>query len=158
MSKKHVLVIVDKREGTASRKNDATDLMTLWEQEPNVIYQLAAYPLDIGDIWISVSEDGPFHIPLEWQFSKSTAEHPPLAMDDFFQMPALDQCAVPATPASAFPPPAEIVIERKALADLKASYGDGRYKDQKMRLINCDSKLVVLLVEGYNGSRVKDPR
>ena len=48
-----------------------------------------------------------------------------------------------------------IVIERKALADLEASYGDGRYAEQKMRLINCDAPHVVLLVEGYTSSKAK---
>lgn len=33
ITQKHVLVIVDKKEGTASRKNDATDLITLWDQK-----------------------------------------------------------------------------------------------------------------------------
>jgi len=171
-TKKHVLVIVDKREGTASRKKDATDLLTLWSQnDDDTIYQLAVYPLDIGDVWLCTSDTGPFDIPPEWQFEQEPVmptdahTHAP-TLDDFFQMP-YDQVNTPiAEPDGgndggvikepSFPPPADIVIERKALADLKSSYGDGRYKDQKARLMNCTANLVVLLVEGYNGARVKD--
>ena len=50
----------------------------------------------------------------------------------------------------------EYVIERKTVADLDSSYKDGRYKDQKMRLINCTAPMVVLMVEGYSGDRCKD--
>lgn len=166
-SAKHVLVIVDKREGTASRKKDATDLMTLWQDklDDSVNYQLATYPLDIGDIWICTSENGPFNIPPEWAFAPDVPESQvaPPTMDDFFQPPSasslngLSEIVVPTASPTAFPPARpDIVIERKALADLKSSYGDGRYKDQKARLVNCDANLVVLLIEGYQGSRVKD--
>jgi hypothetical protein len=48
-----------------------------------------------------------------------------------------------------FPPAATIVIERKSLADLKSSYSDGRYKDQKARLINCGASVVMMLGKGH---------
>lgn len=50
----------------------------------------------------------------------------------------------------------EYVIERKTVADLDSSYKDGRYRDQKMRLINCTAPMVILMVEGYSGDRCKD--
>jgi len=77
-------------------------------------------------------------------------------LDDFFQVPLqtnVGDVLVDVTSVvdqvqenQSFPPsrPA-LVVERKALADLKSSYGDGRYKDQKARLINCNADRVVLL-------------
>lgn len=175
----YVLVVVDQREGTASRKTSGSDLLTLWsttlDQGP-VQYQLATYPLDIGDVWFCKS-DRPFHVPEKWQFPPKLPKAPqekeaPEETGDLFQLPQLetgdqlDMVVVPLpsvptariTPVDvvAFPPRPHIVVERKALADLKASYGDGRYRDQKARLMNCDTDLVLLLVEQYQGSRVKD--
>jgi hypothetical protein len=126
----------------------------------------------VGDVWIYVRDDAPFTIPEKWKFTAGLAQplQTPPIMDDYFLPPSVP--TGPAAPAplallspdvaevsetQEFPPPRpNIVVERKAFADLKSSYGDGRYKDQKMRLTNCDAELVVLLVEGYNGQKVND--
>jgi len=177
---KHVLVIVDKREGTASRKKDATDLMTLWKnlttEGGNLKYQLATYPLPIGDVWVCSSDIGPFYVPTAWQFPPPAETNScgivktEETLDNFFQLPSdpitAEELSSPSsivgpdleTGDDKFPPARpDIVIERKTLADLTSSYGDGRYKDQKARLVNCDAGLVMFLVEGFQGGRVKDP-
>jgi ERCC4-type nuclease len=174
---KHVLLIIDKAEKTASRKVDATDLPNLWASVP-VNYQVALGPLPVGDVWIYVRDDAPFNVPEKWKFTALEPSWPTTAlnapvMDDYFLPPAAPDSAPmaisspdvasaegpkrPEVVLEEFPPPhPNIMVERKALSDLKSSYGDGRYKDQKMRLMNCDAELVVLLVEGYNGQKVND--
>lgn len=177
---KHVLVTVDGREMTASRKKEAVDLVTMWKEKlthEKVPYQLAIFPLDIGDVWISVTDE-PVSIPAKYRFdnvvpaSAKQLDGPPEmslpSLDSFFSLPTetpsitfgkqdnmIEEVKKQEQNAE-FPPRATIVIERKALADLKSSYSDGRYKDQKARLINCDADMVVLLVEGYVGSKVKE--
>lgn len=44
----------------------------------------------------------------------------------------------------------EIIIERKTIKDLAASIKDGRYKEQKLRLLNSDfkNKRIIYLLEG----------
>lgn len=152
---KHVLVVVDSREATAGRKKDGVDLVTLWQERlrtASVPYTLAMCALDIGDVAISVS-DVPFVVPEKYRFHKGVAM---AALPGPFAM--VPGAADGLAEAAPFPPPAHIVVERKALADLVSSYGDGRYADQKARLINCDAKQVVLLVEGFASAQVKDPK
>lgn len=204
---KHVLVVIDNQEMSASRKNDATDLVTLWRDkvasvinvqdpqgESRVNYQIATSTLPVGDVWICVSDE-PFFVPhknrLPWfpyptpsceigSTTKNAAEEDLLDLDlytasgefnamtttnaeedDFATALGLPtsmsvSTRTPSGDVAKFPPKATIVIERKALADLQSSYNDGRYKDQKARLINCDAPVVMLLVEGYKGSKIKN--
>jgi ERCC4-type nuclease len=50
------------------------------------------------------------------------------------------------------------VIERKTIADLKASICDGRSREQKARLMNCgiDTKRIMYLVEGGLSKRLNE--
>lgn len=165
----HVLVIIDSREMTASRKNDAQDLVTLWKKAATATtiaaatVQVVLFPLDIGDVWFCESAQ-PFSVPSH--VTTLVAAYPSAPCDDpstFFNLfeprPPSPLSAHPAVEPNVvvFPPKPRIVIERKALADLQSSYGDGRYHDQKARLTNCNADQVVLLVEGYAGSKIKDP-
>lgn len=166
---KNVLVVIDKREATASRKKDGIDLITLWTDylglhAKDVNYQIAFYPLDIGDVWITETPF-PVKIPEKWAFFKQPAAPKTIDidLDDYFQMPSdvpSNPLSLPNAPivasvveddAAFLPKNPMIVIERKSLSDLQSSIGDGRYHEQKMRLVQSDAKMVMLLIEGYNG-------
>lgn len=153
MLTRHILAIVDSREMTAGRKRVARDLITCWQDHPDVNYQVVLWPLDIGDVWICESTT-PWSIPAKATRLAGSAPAAPAPIVDLFA-PAQPESEPPADVP--FPPARpRIVVERKALADLQSSFGDGRYRDQKARLINCDADHVVLLVEGYAGSKVRD--
>lgn len=124
MKKKlYVLLIIDSREKALLKK---------WKTLKEMPYHVATASLDVGDVWICSSPD-PIYVP-----SKNLLYGQP-------ELCKMEQ---------AFPPPQpRIVVERKTVSDLNASFGDGRYADQKMRLINCDAQDVVLLVEGFSGSQ-----
>ena len=53
-----------------------------------------------------------------------------------------------------------IIIERKTLPDLSSSIKDGRYKEQKIRLMNSIDKLVrkIYIIEGYNYNKFTLPK
>jgi crossover junction endonuclease MUS81 len=53
-----------------------------------------------------------------------------------------------------------IIIERKTLPDLSSSIKDGRYKEQKIRLMNSIDKLVrkIYIIEGYNYTKFTLPK
>lgn len=109
-------------------------LMDQWKAlKSEMPYEIATASLHVGDVWLCKASE-PMYVPPEnllygIQRSQDTSQ---------------------------FPPTPTIVIERKTISDLNASYGDGRYRDQKMRLINCEAPHVVMLVEGYVGKRSKN--
>jgi hypothetical protein len=222
---KHVCVTIDSREKTSSRKNEAVDLLTLWNSSSHnsaslggQIFQVATAALNMGDVWISASNT-PIVIPLLNQVAppppstypssstytststsgKEKGKEPLHSLEksklsapsmNFFSIPNDDimrknnthqfvdltmsdddyEGEDPSIVGDGdedppimgknneviFPLAPKIVIERKSLADLENSYGDGRYREQKMRLINCEAEMVILLVEGYDGGKIKD--
>ncbi len=154
---KHVCVTIDSREKTASRKNDATDLLSLWSGKEHQNYQVATAALNMGDVWISTSNE-PIKIPRENQLQVTKGYDADIQSMNFFAVPvpSVESSIVSVPEEQDFPLPPKIVIERKSLADLESSYGDGRYREQKMRLINCDAEMVILLVEGYESAKIKE--
>lgn len=140
MSKKkhHVLLIIDNREGNVSKRNkDKVDLVSLWKQGSDYTYSIAIYPLEVGDVWICDSEE-PIPVPSKYMLNGN--------------------CAPFEEGRHIFPPSTpNVVVERKALADLQSSYSDGRYKEQKARLTNLpEATRVVMVIEGYDGRLQKD--
>lgn len=128
MSKKvHVLVIIDNRERA---------LLQQWKSlGSDMPYEIATAALDVGDVWVCKSTE-PMYVP---------------GKNLLFGTPP-DNIPQDPTP---FPPPPTIVVERKTVADLNASYADGRYRDQKMRLINCQAPHVVMMIEGHSANPSK---
>ncbi len=119
--KPHVLVIIDNRERA---------LLEQWKSlTSDMPYEIATAPLDVGDVWVCRSDER-MHVPAKNLLFGTLSDTP--------------QDATP------FPPPPTIVVERKTVADLNASYADGRYRDQKMRLINCQAPHVVMMIEGHS--------
>lgn len=45
---------------------------------------------------------------------------------------------------------AQVIIERKTIADMYASFRDGRYKEQRQRILESNIPLKIILVEGNN--------
>lgn len=115
----HVLVIIDNRERA---------LLALWKGLKDIPYEIASAPLNVGDIWICKSSNPPY-IPKEsllFGFNQKGREEQP------------------------FPPEnPDIVIERKTQADLNSSIKDGRYGEQKRRLLDCNAAHVVMMMEGF---------
>lgn len=94
---KYVLVTIDSRESTASRKNVAVDLITLWSDllaREEVNYEIAVYPLPVGDFWISVASE-PIIIPDRWNFTKTKCEKRKEvpSLDDYFKLPDTNDMA-----------------------------------------------------------------
>lgn len=106
-------------------------LLKCWKTLTDLPYEIATAPLDVGDVWVCRSDQA---IPVPHKnllFGKGGQE------------------------TSEFPPAPTIVVERKTVADLNASYADGRYRDQKMRLINCQAPHVVMMIEGHSATPSK---
>ncbi len=120
MGKPHVLLIIDNKERA---------LLGLWKNLKDIPYEIACSPLTAGDFWICKS-DTPMYIPKEHLVF------------------GFDQEGRPECP---WPPSAtDIVIERKAREDLHSSMSDGRYEEQKRRLMDFEAVHKVLLMEGFH--------
>lgn len=184
---KHVLVIVDKAEKTASRNNKSDDLIVQWTNHMNTTplsYQVIQMGLPVGDVWFCESEE-PFVIPdnlkLQTTVSQTQTKIPFSSevtndvSENLFDLPvqtsAFDHLllttsdqtksdkkkeTVTNSVSSDNLPKPRIIVERKTVSDLLSSISDGRYHDQKCRLINSDAKSLMVLVEGYDSKNVKD--
>lgn len=175
--KKHILLVIDKQEKTASRNKNNDDLVSQWQTLMNkkkIPYQVAVLGLPVGDIWICETEE-PVAIPKDNQLTSQVIEKPKTIFNGnvvtLFDLPQqgsslehLMSCTSDQQQkqkkekADNFLPTPRIIVERKTVNDLLSSMKDGRYHDQKSRLINCDAKNICILVEGYDGSKEKEDK
>lgn len=186
MYNKRVLVVIDKAEKTASRNKSSDDLVSQWTSlisgSDSVPYVVAYSGLPVGDVWFCEIDES-FVVPDDhllkkqptfFQTEKSVQTEKPkqtnkadIQTDDLptpsFSMDHLlsstsDQTKKRATESIDWLPTPRIIVERKTVSDLLSSLSDGRYRDQKCRLVNSEAKNVVILVEGFDSKKVNDPR
>jgi ERCC4-type nuclease len=188
--RKHVLLVIDVQEKTASHKKSNEDLVTQCQamlDKQQIPYTVAVRKLPVGDVWFCESDEE-IQIPENNRLVSRSKPSDAIPKHDGFKSNTVKSSTggnvftifdLPETNVSLshlldctsdqsvkkqvsqetddnILPTPRIIVERKTVTDLLSSMSDGRYDDQKARLINSDAKDVVLLIEGYDGQQEKD--